>query len=401
MACRIVDLQDLAYGFLDPDAAARVRAHLADCGRCRADLARLEGEKRLLAGAAARSSAPRERRAIVPLAFAAALVLGLVWLMLPRDPVSVETVAIPAAQDKGKAAKEVPDTEEALRSEISRLEAALAKSDDPQEKHRIKTVIGELRVRLDRLAVRKDDATAMKEKSETPKKPLVKGKPESGELSAAAKELAEKIKMTQDPAERKRLEQQLRQVEQQMKSAEPAKVAISLKEVELRLQANPDDVPALVDRATWQLDNGKAESALRDLDRAISLKSDYAPAYLKRAIAHAMLGQQPQAWQDVKRGEELDMKAGKMIDETLRAIKKLTGGTKERRVTSADLQNQVAGLRDRLDELQAMADNADLPPAERDRARREADRVRAEVDRLSSEARSLPAEPEKKAEKKK
>jgi Tfp pilus assembly protein PilF len=44
------------------------------------------------------------------------------------------------------------------------------------------------------------------------------------------------------------------------------------------------------------LNNGKAEPAMKDLDRAIALKPDYAPAYLKRAIAHAMLGQQPQAW---------------------------------------------------------------------------------------------------------
>src|SRR6185436_8741821 len=125
MACRLSDLQDLAYGFLDPGAEARVRSHLAGCGRCKDDVARLEGEKKLLAGAAA--------------AFAAALVLGLVWLMKPSGPAPADPVVAAAAQDKGKSAREIPDTEEALRAEIARLDAALAKTSDEQEKYRIKT----------------------------------------------------------------------------------------------------------------------------------------------------------------------------------------------------------------------------------------------------------------------
>jgi tetratricopeptide (TPR) repeat protein len=407
MACRIVDLQDLAYGFLDPEAEFRVREHLAGCGRCRADLARLEGEKELLAGAAARARAPRERRALVPLAFAAALVLGLVWLMKPGDPAPFETVLVPAAQDKGKGAKELPDTEEALKAEIARLQTALARTPDEQEKHRIETSIGDLQVRLDRLAVRKESQAAMKEKSENPKKPLAKPKPEAGDderamkLRMEAKETAEKIKLTQDPGERKRLESRMREIERELKTGEPVRAPINLKEVELRLQSNPDDVAALVDRATGHLDNGKAEAAMKDLDRAISLRPDFAPAYLKRAIAHAMLGRQPQAWQDAKRGEELDMKAGKMIDETYRTIKKLTGNAKERRITPADLENQAAGLRERLEELRSMAENGDLSSADRDRARRDAERVRVEIERLSAEIKSMPAEPEKKVEKKK
>ena len=94
------------------------------------------------------------------------------------------------------------------------------------------------------------------------------------------------------------------------------------------------------------------------------------------------------------------MKAGKEIDDTYRAIKKLTG-TKERKTSAGDLEQQIAGLRDRLEELRAMSANADLAPAERERATRDAERVQAEIDRLGVELKSRPAEPEKKVEKKK
>src|SRR5262245_51051373 len=131
MECRIVELQDLAYGFLDPEDAARVGRHLSECGRCRADLARLKGERDHLAGAAARLSAPADRRNYVPLAFAAALLVGLLWLLLPRNPAPspqgapAEAVAVPAAQEKKGAKESIPDTEEALQKEIARLDAAL------------------------------------------------------------------------------------------------------------------------------------------------------------------------------------------------------------------------------------------------------------------------------------
>src|SRR6185436_18023756 len=101
MECRIVDLQDLAYGFLDADAALRVRDHVADCARCRADFARLEAERNRLAGAIA----------------------GLLWLLIPRSPAPVaapaDVVAVPAAQEKKGAKESVPDTEEALQKEIA------------------------------------------------------------------------------------------------------------------------------------------------------------------------------------------------------------------------------------------------------------------------------------------
>jgi len=414
MECRIVDLQDLAYGFLDPEAAARVGDHLSGCARCRADFARLKGERDRLAGAAAGISAPRDRRNYVPLAFAAALLVGLLWLLIPRTPpppeTSAEVVAMPAAQEKNKGSKDVPDDEESLQKEIARLDAALKNASDDQERSRIKTAIGDLKIRLQRVMRAKSDPTAMKEKEGEPKKtnPKVKGEPADDrvmKLKVELKGLFEKIKFSKDDAEKQRYEARVKEIEQEIKTLDPnPKMAINFKEVDLKLQSNPDDVGALVDRATWYLDNGKAEPAMKDVERAISIKPDFAPAYLKRAIAHAMMGHQSEAWADVKKGEQLDMKAGKMIDDTLRTIKKLTGGGKggERRQSTGDMENQIATLRDRLEELRSMASNADLSAAERDRAGRDADRVQAEIDRLTADLKSRPAEPQpQKVEKKK
>jgi len=411
MECRIVDLQDYAYGFLDPEAATRVREHLDRCSRCRADLARLGGEKERLAGAAAGLSVSRDRRMLVPLAFAAAMLLGLLWLLIPRNPAPArgaapaDVVAVPASQDK-KGSKEVLDDEDSLQKEIARLDAALKTTSDDQERSRIRTTIGDLKIRLQRVTRAKNDPTAMKEKEAEPKKPNVKVKTDSSDdrilkLKMESKSLYEKIKFSTDPAEKQRFEQRVKEIDQELKLLDQSpKMQVNFKQVDLRLQSNPDDVGALVDRATWYLDNGKAEPAMKDLERAIALKPDCAPAFLKRAIAHAMMGHQPDAWADAKRGEQLDMKAGKMIDETLRTIKKLTGKS-DRKQAPADVENQIGTLRDRLEELRSMATNADLGPVDRERAGRDADRVQAEIDRLTAELRSRPAEPEKKAEKKK
>jgi hypothetical protein len=409
MECRIIDLQDYAYGFLDPEAQARVREHLDGCLRCRADFERLSGEKRRLAGAAAGLSVRRDRRTLVPLGFAAALLLGLVWLLLPRDPAPAPVVVLPGAQDKGtekKSFKEAPDDEGSLKSEIARLEAALQKTSDEQERGRIKTRLGDLQIRLERLTSGKVDETARKGKPETPKKPFVKGKTEAAEervarLKAELADVQERIKTTQEGGERKRLDQRQREIEQELRASDPGvRMEINLKEVEIRLRSNPEDVTALVDRADWSISHGKADAAMTDLDRALSLKPDCAPAYLKRAIAHAMLGRQPEAWQDAKRGEELDLKASKAIDETYRTIKKLNA-PKERKPGAGDLENQIATLRDRLDELRTMKANAELGGADRDRAQRDLERVQAEIERLTAELKSRPAEPEKKFEKKK
>src|SRR6185295_966029 len=130
MECRSVNLQDQVYGFLDPDVEARLRDHLAACARCRADLARLAGEKERLASAAAPARV-RDWKTLVPLAFAAALLLGLLGLLIPRPPAPVEVVAMPGAQEKGaKASKELPDDEDSLQKEIVRLDAALKNTSD-------------------------------------------------------------------------------------------------------------------------------------------------------------------------------------------------------------------------------------------------------------------------------
>jgi tetratricopeptide (TPR) repeat protein len=241
----------------------------------------------------------------------------------------------------------------------------------------------------------------MKEKTAEPKKP-VKGKTDSADdrvlkLKMEQKGLFEKIKFSTDAAEKERYEQRVKEIDQELKLLDPnPKMQINFKEVDLKLQSNPDDVGALVDRATWYLDNGKAEPAMKDLERAIAVKPDCAPAYLKRAIAHAMMGHPSEAWADVKKGEQLDMKAGKMIDDTLRTIKKLTGAKGgERRQSAGDLEFQIATLRDRLEELRAMAGNADLSAAERERAGRDADRVQAEIDRMAADLKNRPAEPQK------
>src|SRR5438552_843296 len=186
MECRIVDLQDYAYGFLNPDAAAGVRVHVAGCSRCRADLARLEGEKARLAGAASELSAPRERRAVatslVPLAFAAALLLGLFGLLRSRDSAPSETIGIAAPAQEKKPSKEAPLDEDALKAQIAKLEGALQKTSDAQERGRIQTNLDDLKIRLERLHSGKDEKTAMKEKSDAnPKKPVVKGKTDSGD----------------------------------------------------------------------------------------------------------------------------------------------------------------------------------------------------------------------------
>jgi tetratricopeptide (TPR) repeat protein len=295
----------------------------------------------------------------------------------------------------------VPDTEDALRQEIARLEAAMTKAADEQERGRIKTAIGNLQLRLERVT---RPPTAMKEKPEgaPPKKPLLKESAEDRalKLKKESKDLVEKIKMSQDPADKKQLEQRIRDIEQELKTLDLARPQVNIKDVEMRLQSDPDDVAALVDRGTWHVDNGRAEPAMKDLNRAIALKPDCAPAYLKRAIAHALMGKQSEAWADAKRGEQLDLKAGKMIDDTTRALKKLLGN-KERRIAPGDVENQIATLKERLEELKAMSSSADLPEADRERAARDAARVQVEIERLTTDLKSRPAEPEKKPVQKK
>jgi tetratricopeptide (TPR) repeat protein len=490
MDCRPSNLQDLAYGFLDDGEARLVRAHAARCSRCAGDLARLEAEKAVLAGGAVRADfAPRRNRLAglaLPLAFAAALLLGLVWTMLPP---ATEPVAFVPAQDKKGPSKEEPAPldEASLRKEIDRLQTALNGTQDKQERNRIQAAIDNLKVELGRatdgkpvkkdvmvekpvkkgpakydeltkaleqkpndpalllsraeegLKVKRWDASVVDAKKVIELEPKnarahlvlskalhIAGRKDEGDqafakaveldpslkasepdirLAKTQKELDAvygKMKMTKDPEERMALEMKAKELGQEIKLlSQGDRTMVNIKEIEVRLQQNPDDVPALVDRAAWYLDWNKAEPALKDLNRAITLKADYAPAYLKRGIAHAMKGDMPAAWADVKRGEQLDPKNMKAVEFTQGTIKKLSGAKADKQRPAADLDLEINTLKDRLEELHAMAANAELPAAERDRAKKEAERVTAEIEKLKTDLQSRPpSEPVKKTQKK-
>lgn len=492
MDCRPSDLQDLAYGFLDGEADRRVRRHAAACGRCAADLGRLVAEKGLLARASqgADLSAPRTRPTayLVPAAFAAALLLGLVWIMAPRTPEPVALTGPASLQDSKKSEKkDAPALDEAgLKKEIVRLQEALDGTNDKQERIRIQASIDDLKVEL----ARATDGKPVK-KVEMAEKPLKKGPtkydeltkaleknpddpatlvaraeeclktkrwdqgaqdarkavllaPEnarahwilgqacrllkqneeadqafaraaqldpklSGEIkqfkqtSKAQQELDSvyaKMKMTKDPDERARLEMRAKELGQELKLLSQGESLINIKEVELRLQQDPNDVQALVDRASWHLESAKAAPAMKDLDRAIELKPDHAPAYLKRAVAHAWLGDTTRAWADAKKGEQLDPKNMKAVEQTQGTIKKLSQKAQDKQRPTGELDLEVNALKDRLEELRSMAANAELPAADRERAGKEADRVAAEIEKLKAELQSRPPEPVKKVQKK-
>lgn len=212
--------------------------------------------------------------------------------------------------------------------------------------------------------------------------PVKKKKLEPADERAAAiqKELEglyARMKESKNADEMERLKAKVAELSQELKLLSQGKGQVDLKAVELRLQKNPDDPEALVDRAAWHLEGGKAAPALKDLDRAIELKPGLARAYLKRAVAHAFAGDFPRAWQDARRGEELDRTAAKEINETYGAIKKLQGGKQGRQASAAELRQQIETLKERLEELRGA----------------EADRVRAEIDRLTAELEARPADP--------
>ncbi len=496
MECRPSDLQDLAYGFLDDAEAARAHGHLAECARCRADLDRLQREKALLGKAAARAELPAPRLVFVPVAAAAALLAGLVWLLLPPGrpgPEAAPAYAGSPSQEKPRkeaAPKEAAADEESLRAQVAKLEAVLQKTSDKQERGRIQASIDDLRVELARLregkGARKDvpemneklvkkgpgrieeltkaldknpgDAAAWLARAEeylrtkrwdegakdarkavelAPQNAqahwvlgqactLLKTPEEAEKAFARARELDPKLagpidhyrrtaqvqqeleavygkmKMSSDPDEKSRLDMKAKELGQELKLlSQGDRVMVNIKQIELHLQKNPNDPGALVDRATWFLDAGKADPALKDLDRAIELKPDLALAWLKRGIAHAMRGDSTRAWQDVKRGEELDPKNQKLVQETQGTIKKLSQVQKDKQRSAPEIAEQINGLKERVEELRAMAASADLVEAKREAARKEAERVQAEIERLAVELKTAPPEPEKKVEKKK
>lgn len=492
MDCRPSDLQDLAYGFLDDEAARRVRRHAAACERCAADLGRLVAEKGLLARASqgADFAAPRGRVTayLVPASFAAALLLGLVWVMAPREPATVSYLSPGQDKEKTTDSKAPPPLDEAgLKKEIERLEQALQTTTDKQERNRIQAAINDHKVELARTTEGKpvkkmdlaekpvkkgpskyDELTKALEKSPNdpallvaraeeglkykkwdtsvtdaqkvielePKNarahlllskalyyvgrrdegdkafaraceldPSLKGMEADIRAAKVQKDidaLYGKIKMSKDPDERAALEMKVKELSQELKLlSQGDRTMVNIKEVELRLQQNPDDATALVDRAAWYLDSAKAVPAMKDLERAIALKPDYAPAYLNRAIAHAWLGNTSRAWEDAKRGQQLDPKNMKAIEHTQGTIKKLSGAKKDKQRPAGDLSLEIAGLQERIEELRSMAANQELPAADRDRAGKDAERVAAEIEKLKAELQARPPESDRKVEKKK
>ncbi len=489
MDCNPRDLQDLAYGFLDDEAGRRVRRHATDCERCAADLGRFVAEQGILARAAGRAdlSAPPGRLAayLLPAAFAAALLLGLVWLLAPRSPDPV--VLVPAQEKKGPVKEEpAPLDEAALRKEIDRLQAALDGTKDKQERNRIQAAIDNHKVELGRATdgkpVKKDVLVekpvkkgptkydeltkSLEEKPNDPTLLLARaeegmrvkrwdasvvdakkvielepknarahlvlskalhtvGRRDEGDqafaraveidpslkisepevrMAKVQKELDAvygKMKMSKDPDERMALEMKAKELGQELKLLSQGESMINIKEVEIRLQKNPDDILALFERGCWHLEYNRADPAFKDLSRVIELKPDYAPAYLKRGIAHAMKGNMPAALKDAETGEKLDPQNTKAIDAAKGAIKKVSVAKLDKQRPAADLDLEINTLKDRLEELHAMAANAELPAAERDRARKEAERVTAEIEKLKADLQSRPAEqPAKKVQKK-
>ena len=74
---------------------------------------------------------------------------------------------------------------------------------------------------------------------------------------------------------------------------------VEAKEIEL-LQAE-----ALVNRSTAHVELGQHQLAMKDLDRAIRIRPEYAPAYASRALEHTRLGNDAEAEQDVVQAASL------------------------------------------------------------------------------------------------
>ncbi len=494
MDCRAADLTDLLYGFLDEDAEARVRAHLEGCRRCRAGLERLEVEKSILAGAAALpSSRPEPVRGgvpWVPLAFAAALLVGLVALLAPRDDGSGSNLSYSATGPQEKKEQEKKEKFDAatLEEQIARLEKALETTTDEQDRGRIQASLDKLRRELVRVkegkvpeppgkfdkkkvpgrvdelsaaikgnpndpllyiaraeeylglkrwdeamkdaeeAIRLDAAkakgyfivgkachflgqaeaadkafasaverepglaAAVKEIKSSPA-PFVKKPgpidPKTDKLRMEVDALMLKLKTSTDQAEQNKLKMRITELQQEIKAG-GGKEMPNVKELDARLQREPNDVEALVARARVHLEAVNGEAALKDLNRAIELKPLHASAWLRRGVAYAMLGDLNRGSKEAKYGEQLEGAMPKEVEWAYGMIKKFASPKMEKPRPPGDRTQQIAALTDRLEELRAMAANPDLKEADRERARTDAERVATEIEKLKSEPEPPP-----------
>ena len=441
MSCRTTDLQDFAYGFLDEANERRVREHLAGCARCRAEFERLDSEKNLLTRAAS-SAVPVAARsrsgwvAAVPVGLAAALLLSLLGILITREPDQKPDPEVsnssPAAQQKEvqktKQEQDDPDTKKkapkpAIKKSpppsvkktpkpvIKKKPAPAPKKGDPNQDRRSK-IQRDLDFFVELLQLSKDPKVQAKLQEKIAKlnqelkllspkglkTPTVKkGDPDSDRRAGVKRKLNEiykKMKMAKDPTVRAKLEDQAAQLGQELKLlSQGTRSKVNIKRVELRLRENPDDVNALLERATWYIDNGKGAAAMPDLDRAIRLKPDLAPAYLKRAVAYAFTGQMEGAQKNLMRGEDLDPNDRKGIAYARGLIKKLSGAGRPQARSAKEIKFQIRALEDRLEELRAMAADADFPVADRKRAGDEGARVQAEIDRLNADLKNAPLDP--------
>ena len=66
-----------------------------------------------------------------------------------------------------------------------------------------------------------------------------------------------------------------------------------------------EEAEALVDRSTAHMELGQSQLALKDLDKAVKLRPDYAPAYANRALVQTRLGKDAEAEQDVSQAASL------------------------------------------------------------------------------------------------
>lgn len=318
-----------------------------------------------------RGSAPRRPTAgLVTLAASLLVCAAILAAILTSGGPPVEPSVLPA-QDK-----KVAPQETGVKDQLALLERILERTTDEKERELLQATIRSLQ-----------NQVAKSQKG----KPVSKTDDRTAKLRTELDGVYLKIKMSKDADEKAALEMRAKELGQELKILEQGSKGkeVDIKAAEGRLRDNPDDVAALVDRARWYFDYGKADPAIKDLDRAIQVKPDHAPAYLLRGMAHALAGNPDAATKDVKRGADLDPAAKKEIEYALGTLKKL--GPSQPSKSPKDREQQLSALKDRLEELRAMEANAELPQNERGRAKKEADRIQGEIEKLK-----VPAPVEKK-----
>lgn len=321
-----------------------------------------------------RGSAPRRPAAgLVTLAASLLVCAAILAAIFASGGSPVEPPVLPA-QDKKAAPQET-----GLKDQLALLERILERTTDEKERELLQATIRSLQ-----------NQVAKSEKG----KPVSKTDDRTAKLRTELDGVTMKIKMSKDADEKAALEMRAKELGQELKMLDQgSKVKeVPIKEAEAKLAKDPDDVGALVDRARWYFDYGKADLAIKDLDRALKVKPDHAPAFLLRGMAYALAGNPEAANKDVKRGAELDPAAKKEIEYAWGTLKKL--GPSQPARSPKDVEQQIAALKDRLEELRAMEANAELPQNDRGRAKKEADRIQAEIEKLKSAP--APAEKEKK-----